>query len=474
METSCVLLLLAFSAVAQSQSPVPSPAATVSAGLVNDFLREQSPALTNWDLGGQFRARFEARNGMAVPGTGANSVDFSRATPDNNYWLLREKLHLGWQPVSWLKAYGEARDSRSFEDERQPPPEEDIIDLHQAWLQLGDPHKFPLLAKVGRQEFIYGDERLVGAFDWNNIGRVFDAAKLRYEQPEFWVDAFIGRVVLANNEHLNVANDYDWFSGVYASTRTLVPKHETQVYFLARNTSPQSPTATTGSPQAGGPTARDIYTLGLRFQSLPGQFGGWDYDGEFAGQFGDFYEAALQRQTDQRAAAAHIAGGYTWQEAWSKPRAGIEYNFSTGDRNPNDNVHETFDNLFPTNHKFYGYMDFFSWQNMHDVRLNASTKPIKNLTFTADLHLFWLAETSDYFYSINGQPRRTGGYGIRPANGNFAGTELDLVVSYKVSTFGLLQAGYGHFFRADYVKESLTAIGSKDADWAFVQAVFNF
>jgi len=33
--------------------------------------------------------------------------------------------------------------------------------------------------KIGRQELIYGDERLIGAFGWNNIGRVFDAAKLR-------------------------------------------------------------------------------------------------------------------------------------------------------------------------------------------------------------------------------------------------------------------------------------------------------
>jgi alginate export protein len=468
-----VLLLCTARLVLPGQGQSPPPAAP-TAGLLNDFLREQNPAFTNWDIGGQGRVRFEGKSGIAVPGAGAGAVDFSKATPDNNYWLFREKIHAGWRPCSWVSFYGEGRDSSSWNDKRRPEPEEDSMDLHQGWVMLGNPQEFPVTAKVGRQELIYGDERLVGAFDWNNIGRVFDAATLRYGHPDLWVDAFTSRVVLINDGEFNVANDYDWFSGVYSSTRTLVPKQETQLYFLARNTSPQSPIATTGSPQPGGPTARDIYTFGLRIQSLPGQFGPWDYDGEFAGQFGDFYDTTLGRRLEHRAFAAHVAGGYTWKETRFTPRAGLEYNFATGDGDPADNEHGTFENLFPTNHKFYGIMDFFSWQNLHDVRLNASARPVKNLTVTADYHLFWLAETADYFYSVSGLPRTTGGYGRQRANDSFAGSELDLVASYKVGTLGVLQVGYGHFFRGGYVKESLTATGSNDADWVYVQAVLNF
>ena len=50
-------------------------------------------------------------------------------------------------------------------------------------------------------------------------------------------------------------------------------------------------------------------------------------------------------------------------------------------------------------------MDFFSWQNMHNVRFSAAIKPVKGLTVTADYHLFWLADTADYFYSVSGLPR---------------------------------------------------------------------
>ena len=465
-------LLIAAAAPGQtSAAGAPPP----SAGLLNDYLREQSTAMNAWDIGGQMRVRFESRSGFAVAGAGASAVDFNRLTPDNNYWLLREKFHVGYQPASWADFYAEGRDSSSWNDKRTPEPEEDSIDLHQAFIGLGNAKEFPVTAKVGRQELSYGDERLVGAFDWSNLGRVFDAAKLRFENDTLWVDAFAGRVVLANDGGFNVANDYDWFSGVYASTKELIPKQETQLYFLARNTDAKSPAATTGSPQAGGPTARDIYTVGLRFKSLSGQFGGWDYDAELAGQFGNYYEPSLTNNLDHQAFAVHVAGGYTWTKTKGSPRLGLEYNFASGDSNATDGKHGTFENLFPTNHKFYGYMDFVSWQNIHNVRLASSLKPVKGLTLTADYHLFWLAETADYFYAVSGAARKTGGYGIKPANGSFAGSELDLIATYAIRAYASAQIGYGHFFTGDYVKNSLAGTGgAKGADYIYAQLTFNF
>jgi hypothetical protein len=172
--------------------------------------------------------------------------------------------------------------------------------------------------------------------------------------------------------------------------------------------------------------------------------------------------------------AAHVAGGYTLEKTWATPRLGLEYNFASGDSDPTDDQHETFENLFPTNHKFYGYMDFFSWQNTHDVRANASIKPVKGLMITADYHAFWLADTSDYFYQANGRPR-TAGYGINANAGSFVGHEVDLVATYTYKTYGSVQAGYGHFFVGDYVNDSLASLGgATDANWAYVQLLFNF
>lgn len=478
---SLVTGAVALPGAAQTNVPLTTSGVTQapkSAGLVNDWLRDQSPAFEKWDIGGQVRVRGEHKENFAVPGLRPEAVDFRKeGGAGNTYLLFREKIHLGYKPVDWLGAFVEARDSSSHWDRRSPDPESDVFDLHQGYLTLGDGKAFPLVATIGRQELSYGDERLIGAFDWNNIGRVFDAARVRWKHEGSWVDAFVGRVIIPDDNSFNVPNDYDIFSGIYGSTTELLPWQESQLYFLSRNADRQSPNAIGENLPAfmRGASARDIYTVGARVKSLPGKLTGWDYSGEIAGQFGNFYSAANDERDEHRAFAAHVGGGYTWAKAFGTPRVGLEYNYSTGDSDPEDDRHETFDNLFPTNHKFYGYMDFFSWQNIHNPRLSLSIKPAKKLTLTADFHAFWLANTHDYFYQANGAPRTGGGYGIAADAGSFVGTEIDVVATYNVTSFAAVQAGYGHFFAQDYPQDSLEAVGgAEDADWGYLQLVFNF
>ncbi len=478
-----ITLTLSLSAIGQTPTNAVNLTATTlkppaSAGLLNDWLRTQSDGFKRWDIGGQFRARYELHDNYAVAGR-AGAVDFggSAVDNDNDYFLTRTKIHIGYSPADWFTAFVEGRHSTASGDERNPSPDRDTADLHQAYLKFGDAKKFPVALKVGRQELAYGDERLVGALDWGNVGRVFDAVKLRYENPDVWVDAFVSHVVMVWDDHFNKENYADFFSGIYASTKTLIPKQETQIYFLARNVSSGSPTIL-GAGQTAlltGASPRDIYTFGFRVKSLPGQFHGWDYEGELAGQLGDFKATAASPSLDQRAFAAHVAGGYTWEKSWGAPHVGLEYNFASGDGNSTDGTHGTFDNLFPTNHKFYGFMDFVSLQNIHNARLATSLKPSSKLTLTADYHAFWLADTHDNFYQVNGAPRTTGGYGINSGAGSFVGTELDLVATYAIKPYATMQAGYGHFFVGDYVKNSLAASGgSKDANFFYAQMTFNF
>ncbi len=456
--------------LAERQLPPPSQ------GLLNDCLRTQSETFGDWDLGGQVRVRYEIKeNGGIYP-----NFDFRRAGVDNDnaYLLLREKLHLGYAPCSWFGLFAEGRDNSAIGDERHPSPDADQVDLYQAFIRVGDPKQFPLTAKIGRQELIYGDERLVGNADWNNVPRSFDAAKLRFENPNLWVDAFAGLVVVPVPHQFNEDNNHDWFSGIYASSSTLVPRQETQLYFLSRNASTKAVGAVSGSLYPL-PSARDIETAGARVKSLPGQWNGWDYTAELAGQFGSINVAvpgAGRRRVDQEALAAAVTGGYTWATAPFTPRLGLEYDFASGDHDPRDGKSGTFENLFPTNHKVYGYMDFFSWHNMHDLRLTASLRPAKPLLVTLDYHLFWLADTHDYFYPIAGAGRSaSSSYGRNPQFNSFVGSELDLEAIYTPAPWITLRAGYGHFFVGDYVQSSLASVGgSRDADWLYLQTTFTF
>jgi hypothetical protein len=103
-------------------------------------------------------------------------------------------------------------------------------------------------------------------------------------------------------------------------------------------------------------------------------------------------------------------------------------------------------------------MDFVSLQNIHNVRLMTSIKPLPRLTLLLEGQAFWLADTSDNFYTVAGA-RRGGivatpgnGYGINPGYDRYVGSELDLIATYAVSPQITLEAGYGHFFRGSYLK----------------------
>ncbi|MFO1497218.1 MAG: alginate export family protein [Verrucomicrobiota bacterium] len=489
-----VLVLETAAQYAPPPPPAPFP------GFLNEALRKNDPYMNQWDFGGSARLRYEVREGFAIPGS-VGSLDFRDhgADVNNEYWLERIRYRVGYTS-KWWGALVEGRSSWAQSDERfaygNAPavpgtrayrgdgPESDAVDLHQAYMILGNHKEFPLSLKIGRQELSYGEERLIGAFGWNNIGRVFDAAKLRWQNPWFNADFFASRVVIPEDGRFNVNNDYDWFSGVYA-TSSRVPKHLVDFYLLARNASSEA-IAAEPRPEFPQPSARDIYTVGFRFKSKPGELGPWDYLLDAAYQFGDFQDrrlGATSPRLDHEAYMVVAQGGYTFAQTWASPRLGLEYAFGSGDSNPTDGRHETFENLFPTNHKFYGYMDFASLQNLHNVRGIFQLKPHPRVSVALEGHGFWLADAHDNFYNVGGLPRggvtptpAGNGYGINPNYGHFLGTELDLIVGYAVTRFAQLEAGYGHFFVGDYIARSLSAPthGASDANYVYLQASLNF
>src|SRR5579859_6412665 len=92
-----------------STNTPPAAATAPSAGLMNDWLRQQSDSFNRWDFGGQFRARLEHKEYMAAPGQ-AGSVDFREngREPYNTYLLIRQRLHIGYN-ADWAGIFLEGR-----------------------------------------------------------------------------------------------------------------------------------------------------------------------------------------------------------------------------------------------------------------------------------------------------------------------------------------------------------------------------
>jgi hypothetical protein len=155
---------------------------------------------------------------------------------------------------------------------------------------------------------------------------------------------------------------------------------------------------------------------------------------------------------------------------------------ASGDHNSTDKDSGTFQNLLPSNHGLYGAMDLSSLQNIIDWRLSATIKPSTKTSLALDLHQQFLETTNDYWYNVAGVPRNTAGaapgsgkgFGINPGYSSNLGQEVDIVGGWTVVRGLLLEAGVGHFFRGEYVKQSFSVVGSKDANYFYVQATLNF
>lgn len=391
-----------------------------------------------------------------------NVFDFNDAlnsATDDSWLLHRIRLGIEWQPLSWLHVSLQGQDVReSFSDRADIPgvmgaEGDDAFDLRLASLEFGDPKHLSL--KLGRQVLSYGDERLVGPLEWLNFSRTFDAVKLHYQQQNWWVDGFVSSVVRIHESHFNVSDLSDTqnsrnqlFSGLYFSS-TFIPVQTTDLYAFHLHE----------ESLVGG---TDFITLGTRMKGDPLKLDGWDYTFELAGQAGQVLGQDLQ------AYAYHLEGGYNWLKAAWKPRLAFEYSHGSGDGNAADGQMKTFQNLFPTNHPPYGFMDTFSWQNMHNLVLRMAAQPHPKVKSTLDLHGFWLADTGDAWYRANGTTRVRP---VTPGASNYAGAEMDFTVNTKLSKHLDMLLGYSHFFAGAYLDD--TGAGD-DADFAYLMLTLNY
>jgi hypothetical protein len=449
---------------------------------------KEAPVLSFWDgrlvLDIEERMRFEAREHNRT----FSSVD---DITDGAWLLNRFRVGLAFIPTSWVKLYGQTQDAREAFSERPNIPGvngaegTDQWDLRQAYIAFGDLKKFPVQVTVGRQAITYGDGRLVADSKWGNFGRTFDAARFRFEEPHFWVEGFFMRPVQIVRGEFNASDSEDNFGGAYFST-DWVPTQTTDFYVYYRdkkdNQPDLSPTNTI-DPQGfwNGPAARFV-TIGTRFKSDSTRMekwglGAWDYSAEFVYQNGDLWVSDRNSQRlDLSAFATAVLAGYTFKNCLWTPRVGMEYDFASGDHDPNDNNSQSFQNLFPSNHDKYGLMDEFGWRNIHDLRFQVSAKPAKKVDLEFHYHAFWLADTHDFWFRSNGlstlRTKTPDGRDVRTIGAdNFAGQEIDFIVGVEPIPHVKVSTGYSHFFAGPYLADTGP---SDDADFFYAMTTFNF
>ncbi len=394
-----------------------------------------------------------------------SNFDFNDAADDKDaFHLYRTRIGLKYNPLKELGFYIQGQDSRiSNADTVNKALFENYMDIRQLYLDYEDSVQWETLqinkvsARFGRQELSYGGQRLIGGFAWSNVAQTFDGGKVGAHFVPFHVqlDVFGGDKSPIKSpregDDLFDKSVKDRLVGYYATAKafggTLIDQ-----YVLHRSTDKNVSFGPSGSGEV------DNYTAGLRLKKS--YISGIDYELEAAQQFGEF------RGKDVQATMAVAILGYTLDHPW-KPRAAFEFDYGSGDTNGSDDKMTTFDNLHPTNHLFYGFMDFASLQNINNYHYQLSAKPTKKSKVQVGMHHLYLDTYKDSYYNVARGVARTASAPVSTHLGN----EIDLTVDYKFNDILSGQLGYSHFWAGKYLKQT----GAHDnADFVYLQTVFAF
>lgn len=462
-------LLLATTSLAFAQTPAPKPTAPAPAPVPGFTLAPPPPTYAPMKMGKltvdvQEKMRYEVRD---------NNFDFNGAVngPQDAAWLLqRFRLGLGYDLNPWIKLYVQGQDVREIGGSRarqigvNGAEGDDVFDVLKAYVQIGNLKK-GFSSVLGRQFLSYGDQRLLGPLEWANQARTFDAFKFRYTASKWSFDLFTASPVNFANNKWNKSDFIDqgdhrnaFMSGAYLST-LFVPFNTTTDFYVFHNRDD-------GTANFGAPTGSTSFvTLGTLWKGDPKKLHGFDYDTEMDFQTGKVGGRSLT------AYAGHWGAGYNWlKHAW-KPRFGLQYNYASGDGDPNDGKIGTFQNLYPTNHLFYGYMDTTAWMNVHNPQVNFSFMPTPKMKVMLDYHLYWNANNADSWYRANGATK------VRPLStaannaSSFRGQEFDITMSYKLNPHVGILTGYSYFIAGDYLKQTGAA---SNAQFGYVQVQIDF
>jgi hypothetical protein len=426
-------------------------------------------ALAQFTVSGQLRTRTEMRNGQGTPTIADTSAAF--------FTSQRTRLNFGYSGYRF-KLYASVQDVRVWGQDgsminRYTVDANDGFMLHEAWgeISLVDTGKtvknFTL--KIGRQELVYDDVRLLGNLDWLQQARRHDAALIKFEHKGWMLHlggAFNqNRELRQNTVYQPIAAGYpastNGMSTMYKYMQFLYVNkklHFGNASFLAfrdqfskfhykdtdvNKTTPIYEGSTWSRYTVGG------NLFGTAFRKLSFGLSAF-YQG---GQYRDGTELSEQLLS----ASASYAIGRKFSIG-----PGIDYTSGNDGSDP-ANKNARFDPLYGTPHKFWGYMDYFyvadgfGSNGLVDLYLKMKFKPKDNLTLSLDAHSFSLSEELPMEGGVQYE--------------KFLGTEFDFVLNYGLSKIINIEAGYSQLYASDTMsspKVKNVKNASDFNDWAYL------
>ncbi|HEX9348184.1 MAG TPA: alginate export family protein [Gemmatimonadales bacterium] len=408
-----------------------------------------SPDQNVWlTLGGQARERVEYFRQFLFGNSAPKQSD--------GYLLSRYRLIADLHVTRYFRMFAEGKSSLALDRDLvggRTTAFVDELDLLNGFADVMIPlgEQASVTLRGGRQELIFGSQRLVGPGDFTNVPRTWEGGAAYAQIADWTITPFWAQVVVIDQYRFNKSTSDQEFFGVFATGPLHFLPVNLDLYWLDANNR--------FAAFNGTPGREHRHTLGGRVLGKIGATG-LDFEVEGAAQFGTVGRG------DIAASMFTTVLGYTLPVARLSPRVYVEFDYASGDDRPGGDV-GTFNQLFPNAHSFLGYMDYIGRQNVISPNAGISISPIKDLTLSLQQYWFWRASDRDAVYNKSSGVLRAAGTN----RDRYFGAETDVYGIYNFTRHLLGYTGYSHFFTGEFLNKTGK---HKDSDFYYAALQYTF
>ena len=412
--------------------------------------------IAQFTLTGELRPRTEFRNGFKrLKDKGDDPAFFieQRSRLYFNYTLDKISLSIALQDIRMWGSTDQIYKS-----------DPTLQNVYEAWAQYAFNDRYAM--KIGRQKLVYDNERFMGGLDWAQQGRSHDAL-------------FFSKKHADRNCELNLAFAYNqqipFEPGKLEGNDYLGVNNYKSMIFGHWNRKFDNGAISVLFHNDGRQVQRDSTMAYRQTYGVLGNYklGEVKLDGEFYYQGGRNSSVAVLdglQVKNAKISAFLFALHATLDTEITPITLGFEYLSGTERGEEKDN---SFNPLYGTNHKFYGFMDYFYVGNGHgqannrtsgliDVHLKTKFKTGQKSNLAAHLHYF--ASPVKIYKGFG-----TGG----DTYGATLGTEVDLVYTMILSQNVKFNLGYSQMFATETM-EAVKGRGDASAFNNWMWAMISF
>lgn len=398
-----------------------------------------SSSYAQFSLSGEIRPRAEFRDGFKTLNTSQSSPAF--------FVEQRTRLNVGYLKER-LSFKVSAQDIRTWGNTAQIyKTDPSLFNLFEAYGEYHFDTKWGM--RIGRQALSYDNERFLGTVDWAQQSRSHDLLKFTYKDSlGFSMDAGVAFNQNIGVEPSKLSSTFYNGTANYKTMQYLWVHKDYKggkVSFLFLNDGRQKSDSTTAFKQ----------TFGL-------------YAQQNAGKISFHQEAYYQTgktTADLDVSAFLLSFSAGLPKLFASPELGVDYLSGTKIGATKENA---FDPAFGTNHKFYGYMDYFYVGNgfgqsgktsgLMDVYLNAKFKTGVKSVVLLSLHQF--SSPVDIYSGTNTKLTRS------------LGQELDVVYNLELYPQVNFKLGYSQLLSTKSMDVIKGATNKGVNQWAWTMITF--